>query len=461
MIGILLNIRTYTTSNAKLIGDLKKLADTKKFKVQINVTSSDDGRLYDHVDLDPDDKYFRVTSSYYPSDKVPTNAQLRGRYNELNCPFVWFIDDDFALGNLEHLEKTLLSIEDYMRNHPTCSIIRLAFLSEQRPVIKFTFPIPSTSLACGLIIRTNYPIFTQTQLNWSWKTDDYTMVLNALKFGYGLEVHNHGVKHVIKTKPDEVYFKWDEIEESMYPYEFYDTECDDEARTVPYVKHDKGCELPAVRDILIRKLKKINGSFIPKCHGGKIRIVSTSPSSILMENESFFQNDKIEIKYITRRESNDPRYLTNEVYTENVIATSDIMILSAGHLNEHFWGGEIPDYSTLDWNMKYLNKFLNTHPNQGIVICMGSIASEIGYPDHPEYAAEKGFYKMLFKSLSEHYLEKPDLKFYYIPIPRTKSKMSDHGYPSKVIAEHIYLLCNLNNRLDNMIVYESDTSVQD
>jgi hypothetical protein len=60
------------------------------------------------------------------------------------------------------------------------------------------------------------------------------------------------------------------------------------------------------------------------------------------------------------------------------------------------------------------------------------------------------------KSLSTINEEYPDLRFHHLEIPSTISRMCDHGADSKCIAEHIYMLCNLDNKQENMIVHEAE-----
>lgn len=461
MIGILLNIRKTSEHNVVLLNELVELVkDQNDLRLQINVTAGLD-RIFECVTDIQACKNVKVTIS---SSKVDyTNAELRGRYGELNCDYVWFIDDDFRITDIEHTRFTLRECEDYMTSHPTCQIIRFAFNSEKKSIIKFSFPITSTSLSCGLFIRVKpHPVFKPKQLSWHWKTDDFTMVLNALEKGYGVELHNHAVIHNIKSRPDEVRFTYDQIHEALELNSPYDLARDSDGNYFYVVPENATGELttaPSVRDILIKKLHKVNGTPINK-HGGRIRIVSTSPCSIIRDNENLFPSNKFSLRYITRSSSyTGEKYLNNEILIREAIQGCDILILSAGTLGKEYdllKGGSIETLPTLDWNLKYLNMFLKTHEFSGIVIFMGSVASYRGYPTHPAYAAEKAYFKTIMKSLSIGSENYPDLRFHHLEIPSTISRMCNHGADSRCIAEHIYMLCNLDNQSENMIVHEAE-----
>lgn len=448
MIGIIVNCYTISNSNQKLFLDLIKLAYIyKDITVQVNVTNAD----FD--DLDP--KVYKLLTVHQRFNLTVrrsnqyslglTNGQLRGQASELNADYIFHMDDDFKICNEKAFAGSLHAAQKYMNDHPTCQLIRFKFNNNEIPEvfdqIKVYFPISSTSMACGLFIRNDVPGFTQSQLRWHWRTDDFTLVLNALSKGYGVEIEGHGLAHLMKGTASECIFDPSVLEGCLTPEEIQSL-TDSEGK-IPYLKNDSS---EGLRQLLIKKLKHIGG-WNNIIHTPNI--VSTSPASMLMDNDKELCEVGM-ITYLSRRTS-DPnaRVITNPLTMNEKLRKTDVLILSAGTLGEEFLGYNLSiddNIDTIKWNLEKLEVFLKSH-SEGVVIYLGSVAEHRGYPKYPGYAAEKSFMLNYLKSIDQKLLKDSDknISFHYLTIPSVKSNMCDHGYESSAIIEHIKLLSGHNH----------------
>lgn len=449
MIGILLNTYRITDENLALMTSLQKLAETPWIKVQVNVTNPES----DEMGKIPYNPYsnFALTLCNYSNTEL-TNAQLRGRYKELNSRYVFFIDDDFKIINEDAFKEALRSAGNYMDEYPTCSIIRFQFNNSEKfyeyhkQFIKF--PIISTSLSCGLFMRSSDQIFTDAQLNWHWKTDDFTMILNALKRGFGVELENHGLAHMMKGSQSMCRFD-KRILEPVFA-EAGSSVITDSSDIIPYITSDPNSGL---RPWLIKQLQKVNGYH--NFNKRSLNILSSSACSMLIDNERMFDSIGI-IHYLSRHKSSNPKVISSQgvsqvdydAIIDKECAKADVLILSAGTLGKEFVGNDVSildNISTMTHNLNILQKFISRH-HDGVIIYLGSVASYRGYPDHPGYAGEKSFMKTYLESIQKKFNELGrNLKIHYLTIPSTKTKMCDHGYESSKIVEHIRLLCNQNS----------------
>lgn len=438
-LGILVNCRELSDENFELFHNLNLLAYQSNIKVQINVTGEIYNKRVEEYELNED---FQITFQKL-SGRI-TNAQLRGRYRELDCEYVFFIDDDFAIDNVKKSIQLLKEVVDYMDTHPTCMITRFRFnrgVPFSGKKITFTYPITSTSLSCGIIIRTKYPIFTEEQLDWHWKSDDYTMILNALEKGYGIEVDKHWFRHEIKSSPEDVVFDWKEIAHTIpnpYDRELFT----DDKGNIKYTGDSLQIQASYMRSLLIEKLNQLTDSYSSPNGTETIRALVTCYSSILLDNKEYLSENIDELRFVHGRDFGAYWVLEQEEdinYDYLIVASGSFM---PDHITDIAAQIEYQTEITKS-NHAAIERYIQSKAENpinpfGSVIFMGSVAKDRGFPDQPLYAADKAFMFTYLKSLS---VKHPNISFHYLTIPSTKSKMCDHGFDSKNIAEHIkYLL---------------------
>lgn len=190
-LNILLNTRKVTGEVVKLIMDIDfAISD---LPVALVVLSNTPNSYADYV-------------IEVPEGQEVTNEWMRGYYHaHLNrgSDLTMYIDDDFEIVDTEKFRDTIRVALYLFGYNPDIRLVKLSFNGANSDITGTT-PVTSTSMECGIIVRGCG--FTDEQMKWNWHTDDFTIVLNALKYGTGVTLNNHGVVHHIGSKSDELTF---------------------------------------------------------------------------------------------------------------------------------------------------------------------------------------------------------------------------------------------------------------
>ena len=187
---IILNTRKVTPEVEKLILDINHaISDLPvKLLVQSNTPSPYADRVIE-----------------VPEYQEVTNRWMRGY--KANCndteSLTMYIDDDFEIVDTVKFRTTIRVALFLFGYNPDLQLIKLSFLGANASEMIST-SVTSTSMECGIIVRGCG--FAERHLDWNWHTDDFTLVLNALRKGDGITLNDHGVVHHIKSKPGELTF---------------------------------------------------------------------------------------------------------------------------------------------------------------------------------------------------------------------------------------------------------------
>jgi hypothetical protein len=265
-----------------------------------------------------------------------------------------------------------------------------------------------------------------------WKSDDYTIVLNCLKQGYGIEVDNHQFIHCIKTKADEVVLPAcvaDTI--PMIPgIKLSKTESGD----IRYLMNSyDDCNSLCARSLLITKLTQLIGW---DRSNGDPKIVINANSSMLAGISDELDGDTT---ILHARSIMDSGYIPD-------LSKYNILIVAAGTLSND----EDESINALHYNINCIDRFIKSKLNNpGMIIYLGSTARLRGYPEHPYYSGNKSYLYNYLKSIDA---VNPNIMIHYLTIPSVESAMCDHGYDRRVIIRHIKLLVNNGTINDQVVV---------
>lgn len=402
-LGIHLNLRRIDQSNEKLLRDLDDLraVDPEYLSILVNITGdkSADTSKFSYLE------FINTTSDHR---EFVTNRGLRGTYRLMNCEYVLFIDDDFTTEREGKIVmKYLKSIVAKMDSNPLITLIRFKYNSiGTNP--KYSF-ISSTSLSSGLLVRNRPDIFREYQLDFHWRTDDASIILNSAGRGLALDASESPFRHHIAgsaedlTFTKDIYNKWGIT--GYEPREY----------------------LTDIRPKLISKLTRLRGTV----GNENPKVIVNAHSSILRGVPSSW----------TQFYGRDQR---RNIGLIGVIKGVTHFIVAAGRLDsksdspEHNLDTEL---SITRYNIECMLAYvesLRSEGRKGTIIIMGSTASEIGYPTRPSYAAGKCFLKSYAESLE--LMNSDVVRVIYLTIPSTVSDMCTEGVDSEVVRDSIVSL---------------------
>lgn len=207
---VLISIRKLNFLNRNLIISLNRcLPRHCEVLVNLNSDSKIDREECEMVFKTLDKVQCWITSDEKRSKVI--NSDLRGIGNCLSSDFVMFMDDDMIILDENHFNRTITTVLNYMYSHSGCSLARFRMFENDMSFELQLEQISSTSNSGGFIIRNDFRFMDKVTLGLSWKTDDYSLVLEAVRHGYAVDICNHATYHCFRTPAKDLTFRLDDL----------------------------------------------------------------------------------------------------------------------------------------------------------------------------------------------------------------------------------------------------------